>query len=347
MTSSRILLSLALTSLLLSACGPGDDSGSEPASMEPKSMDAATGEESTSAARTASDRMDDDAMDDGSASDDQSADGSEASERLAAILAEQPEEVRARYDARNPQETLEFFGIEPGMTVVEALPGGGWYTRILLPYLGADGTLIGANYPVTLFEQFEFATEEFMAELAGWAEAFPVQAGDWCDDDCASVRAFWMGELPEDMRGTADAVLYIRALHNMARFQNEGIDDFLDQAFADAFAVLKPGGVMGVVQHAAGEDMPAAWASGEAGYLKPSFVIAQAEAAGFELEAESGVNANPADKPTAEDIVWRLAPTLGTTEEGTEERAEMEAIGESNRMTLKFRKPEPMTDGAG
>lgn len=338
MMSSRNLLVLAMLSLLLAACGPGDDSSyestSEPASdeaapMESSAMDAdSTDDDSMGTDTVAGDSMQDDSM------------TGDADERLAAILADQPDEVRARFDARNPQQTLEFFGIEPGMTVVEALPGGGWYTRILLPYLGAEGTLIGANYPITLFEQFEFATEEFMAELAGWAEAFPAQAGGWCDGDCASVRAFWMGDLPEDMRGTADAVLYIRALHNMARFQIEGIDDYLDQAFADAYAVLKPGGVMGVVQHASGEDMPAAWASGEAGYLKPSFVIAQAEAAGFELAAESDINANPADTPTVEDIVWRLAPTLGTTEEGTEERAEMEAIGESNRMTLKFRKPE-------
>ncbi|MBY6204236.1 hypothetical protein [Halomonas denitrificans] len=333
MMSNRTLLPLALLSLLLAGCGSGDDSGSASSAPEPAPMDAATADEPTAGESTTAEAMDDDGMANGSTTD-------EAGGRLAAILADQPEEVRARYDARNPQETLEFFGIEPGMTVVEALPGGGWYTRILLPYLGADGTLIGANYPITLFEQFEFATEEFLAELAGWAEAFPAQAGGWCEDDCATVRAYWMGDLPEDLRGTADAVLYIRALHNMARFQNEGIDDYLDQAFADAFAVLKPGGVMGVVQHAAGEDMPAAWASGEAGYLKPSFVIAQAEAAGFELEAESDINANPADKPTAEDIVWRLAPSLGTTEEGTEARAEMEAIGESNRMTLKFRKPE-------
>lgn len=266
-------------------------------------------------------------------------------ERLAAILAAQPDEMQARYPARNPQQTLEFFGVEPGMTVVEALPGGGWYSRVLLPYLGSEGRLIGANYPPTLFEQFGFATEEFMAELETWIDDFPVDADEWCDGDCAPVQGFFMGSLPEDLAGSADAVLFIRALHNMARFQNEGIDDFLDQAFADAYAALKPGGVMGVVQHAAPEDLPDEWAAGEAGYLKPSFVIAQAEAVGFEFEAESDVNANPADQPTVDDIVWRLAPTLGTTEEGSDERAAMAEIGESNRMTLKFRKPEAMGDG--
>ena len=81
-----------------------------------------------------------------------------AEDRLAEILAAQPEAVQARFDQRHPAETLAFFGIEPGMTVVEALPGGGWYTKILLPYLGSEGQLIGANYPITLFEQFDFAT---------------------------------------------------------------------------------------------------------------------------------------------------------------------------------------------
>ena len=266
-------------------------------------------------------------------------------ERLTAILAAQSDEMKARYPARNPQPTLEFFGIEPGMTVVEALPGGGWYSRILLPYLGSDGLLIGANYPPTLFKQFGFATDEFMAELETWVEDFPADAREWCDQDCAPVQGFFMGSLPEDLAGSADAVVFIRALHNMARFQNEGIDDFLDQAFADAYAALKPGGVMGVVQHAAPEDMPDAWAAGEAGYLKPSFVIAQAEAVGFEFDGESDVNANPDDQPTAEDTVWRLAPTLGTTEEGSEERAAIEAIGESNRMTLRFRKPQASSSG--
>lgn len=322
--SFPLLPALVLGSLMLGGCGSADDSTQE-APSEPE----------TAAAETIANEP---------ASS--TADAPETNEeRLARVLAAQPEEARARFAARNPQATLELFGVEPGMTVVEALPGGGWYSKILIPYLGAEGQLIGANYPPTLFEQFGFATEEFMAELETWVEDFPTDAGEWCDEDCASVRGFFMSAMPEDVQGTADVVLFIRALHNMARFQNEGIDEFLDQAFADAHAVLKPGGVMGVVQHAAGEDMPDEWAAGAAGYLKPSFVIAQAEAAGFELEAESDINANPADRPTVEDIVWRLAPTLGTTEEGSEERATIEEIGESNRMTLKFRKPEASSGG--
>lgn len=260
-------------------------------------------------------------------------------ERMAAILDAQSDEHKARHGFRNPGETLMFFGLEPGMTVVEALPSGGWYSRVLLPYLGAEGTLIGANYPMSLFEQFGFATEEFMADLATWVDDFPLDAAEWCSEDCASVSGFFFGNRPAELDGTVDAVLFVRALHNMARFQNEGVDDFLDQAFADAYAVLKPGGVLGIVQHAAPADADDGWTTGAAGYLKEAFVIAQAEAAGFEFEAASAVNANPADQPVAGDVVWRLPPALGTTEEGSEERAAMAAIGESNRMTLKFRKP--------
>lgn len=265
--------------------------------------------------------------------------GLDAEEHLAQILARQPSDVQARYDHRNPHQTLTFFGIEPGMTVVEALPGGGWYTKILLPYLGSEGRLIGANYPITLFRQFDFATEEFLAEIADWPNTFPVRADEWCAGDCAALDGFWLGNLPAELHGSADAALFIRALHNMARFQNQGVDDYLDQALRDAYDVLKPGGVLGVVQHQAGEDMPDDWAAGGPGYLKKSFVIAQAEAAGFELEAESAINENPADQPTVSDVVWRLPPSLSTTDDDPELRARLEAIGESHRMTLRFRKP--------
>jgi predicted methyltransferase len=262
------------------------------------------------------------------------------SDKLAAVLAAQPDDVRARYEYRHPQETIEFFGIEPGMTVVEGLPGRGWYTKILLPYLGADGHLVGANYPLDLWPNFPFATEEFMAEMSQWLETWPADAEEWRGEDGASVAAFWFGSLPEDMAGTADVVFLVRALHNLARFQDEGVSDFLDAALADAYDVLKPGGVLGVVQHEARPDMPDTWANGANGYLKKQFVIDQAVEAGFEFVGESDINANPADQPTTDDIVWRLPPSFATSREDPELKAKYEAVGESNRMTLKFRKPE-------
>jgi predicted methyltransferase len=258
-------------------------------------------------------------------------------QRLQAVLAAQPEEVRARYPYRNPAETLSFFGIEPGMTVVEMLPGGGWYSRILSGYLGPDGTLIGANYPQTIWSLFGFMSEERIAAMATWAIDWPGQAFAWGVVDGAHYRAFVLGALPDELAGTADAVVMIRAMHNLARFDAE--HGFMQPALADVHAVLKPGGIAGVVQHEARPEMPDDWSSGENGYIKRDFVVAQFEAAGFELVDESDINANPFDQPTVEDSVWRLPPNLrGADDEDT--RKALQAIGESNRMTLKFRKPE-------
>jgi predicted methyltransferase len=260
-----------------------------------------------------------------------------AASALAAVLAAQPEDVQARYAYRHPLETLKFFGIEQGMTVVEVLPGGGWYSKILMAYLGEEGTLVGVDYDVDLWPLFGSMSEEAVAAKASWPETWVETAQGWGVEDAAAVAAFQFGAVPESMQGQADAVLFVRALHNLARFEDQG--GFLSAAIADSYAVLKPGGVVGVVQHSGPEEYSDAWASGNNGYLKESMVIGKFEAAGFELVGSSDINANPADQPTEQDFVWRLPPTLGTSRDNPEAAAEFEAIGESNRMTLKFRKP--------
>jgi predicted methyltransferase len=264
--------------------------------------------------------------------------GGSASERLAVVLAEQPEQVQERYTYRHPAETLEFFGIIPGITVVEALPGGGWYTKVLLPYLGLEGKLIGADYSLDMYPLFGFFSEEQLIEKETWVADFTTDAKGWGGDDGAPVSAFVFGSMPEEMKGTADAVLFIRALHNLARFEIEG--GFLSTALQNAFDILKPGGTVGVVQHQARDGMPDEWAGGQNGYLKKNFVIEKMREIGFEFVAGSDINMNEKDRPTEEDIVWRLPPTLATSRDNSELKAEMEAIGESNRMTLKFRKPQ-------
>jgi predicted methyltransferase len=255
---------------------------------------------------------------------------------LEAVLAAQPEDVKARYDARNPAETLAFFGIEPGMTVAEALPGGGWYSKILLPYLGEEGTLVGAHYPDDLWANFGFPeerTKAFIERSNNWV----ASTEEWGIEGGAEVTDYKISAMSDDMAGKADAVLFIRALHNLNRFNDKG--GYMDKAVAETFTMLKPGGIVGVVQHEAPESSPDDWTDGSRGYLKKSAVIAAFEAGGFELVGDSDINANAADVPGEGDIVWRLPPSLNGTEEGTPERAAMEAIGESNRMTLKFKKP--------
>lgn len=252
-------------------------------------------------------------------------------------LAAQNETAQARYTARNPKETLMFFDLEPGMRVAEALPGGGWYTKILLPYLGEDGEVIGVDYALDMWPEFGgFADEAFLEDKKTWPATWTETAKGWRNEGDARVDAFAFGDRDTSLDGTVDAVLFIRALHNLARFENEGA--YLTQALSDTYAMLKPGGIVGVVQHQAREDMPDDWADGNNGYLKKSALIAKMEAAGFELVDESDINENPKDVPTDKEGVWRLPPTLGTPADNPELRSEMEAIGESNRMTLKFRK---------
>ena len=223
------------------------------------------------------------------------------------------------------------------MTVVEALPGGGWYSKILLPYLGEEGELIGANYSIDMQRLFSFRTPEQLKKLETWTTDWPETAATWVEGNNTPISGFFFGAQPESMAGSADAVLFIRALHNFARFQNEG--NFLTTAIKDAYTALKPGGILGVVQHQMREESPDAWAEGNRGYLKQSFVVAQMEAVGFVFEGASDINANPKDQPQDGDIVWRLPPTLMGSRDNPEAAAAMQAIGESNRMTLKFRKP--------
>jgi predicted methyltransferase len=191
-----------------------------------------------------------------------------------------------------------------------------------------------------MYALFPFATEEFMARQENWTTDFVAGAEGWRGDSGASVVATRFGSMPGDVDGTVDVVLMIRALHNLARFENAGDGPYLTTALADAYRVLKPGGVLGVVQHHARDDMPDDWANGQNGYLKKQRVIDAAIGAGFELVGESDINANANDQPTTDDIVWRLPPGLLTSEDDPDLRAELEAVGESNRMTLKFVKPE-------
>lgn len=255
---------------------------------------------------------------------------------LAAILAAQPADIQARYAARRPAETLAFCELEPGETVIETHPGGGWYSGMIFPYLGADGKLIGAHYPPSLFDRFGWDAERRQrveTRDATWAEritAKPVaQPG--------TVATYTITEMPRAYDATVDTVLFIRSLHNLARWDKDA--GYLKSALAEAFRSLKPGGTACVVQHRAQENVADTAADGRRGYLKQSKVVAAFQAAGFELAGTSEMNANPEDRPSDAEIVWRLPPNFNGAPEGSDARATYTAIGESDRMTLKFVKP--------
>ncbi|MFN0025525.1 MAG: class I SAM-dependent methyltransferase [Parvularculaceae bacterium] len=256
---------------------------------------------------------------------------------LEAVLATLPDTEKARFQYRHPTETLQFFGVEPGMTVVEVLPGAVWWSQVLLPYLGPTGKLIGADYSLPMWVLFGEYAPDVENTRKNWAADWTARAGASCAASCAPVSAFVYGSLPEDMKGTADAVLMFRAVHHFARLEDNG--GFYTAALKDTLEILKPGGIVGVEAHRAPAGNSDAWADGENGYLKQDAVIAAFTAAGFEFVAASEINANPKDQPTDKDFVWRLPPTLATSADNPELKAQMEAIGESDRMTLKFRKP--------
>lgn len=257
---------------------------------------------------------------------------------LASVLENQSEEVKARYPFRNPQATLEFFEVEPGETVVDTLPGKIWYSGILSEYLGSEGKVIGADYSVDMWRLFEgFVDEEFLTKKSTWTETWVADMEEKREDGDAPFGAVVYGSVDEAHTGVADTVLMVRAVHHFNRLEDEG--QYFSGALSDAMTMLKPGGILGIVQHRGPEGNDDAWAEGDNGYVKQSTVVSMAEAAGFELVEASEINANPKDQPTNEDVVWRLPPSLATSREDAELKAQMEAIGESDRMTLKFRKP--------
>jgi predicted methyltransferase len=275
------------------------------------------------------------------------AQATEAATGLAEVLAARSADDKARDADRHPAETLAFFGVEPGMTVAETLPGSGWYTRILTAYLGSDGTLYGVNYSDRMWPLFSWATEEVIKQRIAATGNFPAMVRGFADDYAAAksldptdvmpaAEGFTFNTVPPEVVGKVDRVLMIRALHNLNRFEDTA--GTRSQALAAVRAMLKEDGLVGVVQHRLPESAADAGADGSRGYLKQSAVIAMFEAAGFELVKTSEINANPKDQPGPDDIVWRLPPSLSGSKDDPERRAAMVAIGESDRMTLVFRR---------
>ena len=244
------------------------------------------------------------------------------------------DEEKARDAWRNPAETLEFFEIEPSETVIEIWPGGGWYTYILAPYLASgDGTLVAAVWDTNVFEGDRLARiEQRIADFKAVYEADTELFGE------LEYSAFSAQSGPLAAEDSIDTILTFRNVHNWMG------GDYTAKFFTDAYAALKPGGVLGVVEHrlpSSAEQNPRA----ATGYVHEDFVKALAASAGFEFVEASEINANPMDTADHPFGVWTLPPVSrtsdreGNTPDGFDAAIYAE-IGESDRMTLKFMKPE-------
>ena len=187
-----------------------------------------------------------------------------------------------------------------------------------------------------MWPNFSFMTPERIEAKKTWPADWTADAQEWRMGSNAGIDAYTFGARDGSQDGTYDAVLFIRAMHNFSRFEDTG--GFLTEAVADTHAMLKTGGIAGVVQHSGPESNSDEWANGSKGYLKKSAVIAAFQAQGFKLIGDSDINENPKDTPSEDDFVWRLPPSLNGSKDDPEKKAAMEAIGESNRMTLKFEK---------
>ena len=230
------------------------------------------------------------------------------------------ESNRARDSFRNPAQTLEFFGVTPSSVVVEMYPGGGWYTEVLAPVLAKEGTLYAAQFGINYSAYARRAMGSFLTKIGTQDDIY----GNVIITEFSPSSSTAMA--PD---GTADVVLSFRNIHSWIRLNS------VERAFMAAYTALKPGGIFGVVQHRSDpgrslEDMKSS------GYVTEAFVIEMAELIGFELVGQSEVNANSRDTKDYENGVWTLPPSYRM---GDTDRDKYTAIGESDRMTLKFQKP--------
>lgn len=251
-------------------------------------------------------------------------DSAQIDERLTTVINGEHRKAanRARDQYRHPQETLAFFGVTSDMTVVEVWPGGGWYTEILAPWIKqGGGTFIAAGFSPDAQPEYRQKIQlRYEALLAERPESYDqvVYVGLGEEVHCDVAEA-----------GSVDAVLTFRNAHNWVKGGHES------EMFKTFYALLRPGGILGVTDHRAlpGTDLDIMKKSG---YLTQDLVISLAKEAGFVLEESSEINANALDDTDHPKGVWTLPPMLRL---GDKDKADYIAIGESDRMTLRFRKP--------
>ena len=231
-------------------------------------------------------------------------------------------EHKARDKYRHPQQTLEFFDVKDNMTVVEVWPGAGWYTEILAPYLRDKGKLYVAHFSADAGEPY------FKNGLKSFVNKLHDQPKVYGKVELTALQP------PESLHiapdGSADRVLTFRNVHNWMK------NDQAAAVFSAMYKALKPGGLLGVVEHRSSPLKPQS-VKAESGYVSEDYVIALARNAGFEFLAKSEINANSKDTKDYPQGVWALPPSLGLKDK---DREKYLAIGESDRMTIKFIKPE-------
>lgn len=301
-TRKHLILTLAITTAL-AACSKPADQAAAPTAAEPvtPAAEAAPTAPAAPAAQT-------------------------AEQAIAAAIAgnHRSAENKARDAWRRPAETLTFFGVQPTGTVVEVTPGGGWYTEVLGPALANGGKLLAAVVdPATAPERsrdyYTRAADAYSAKLAADPELY----------GSTEIVSFSLESPSFGPDGSADTVVTFRNVHNWV---GSGAAPKMFEGF---FKVLKPGGVLGVVEHSV--QAGSAGDKPESGYMTEEAVVKLATDAGFELAERSDINANPADTGDHPNGVWNLPPSLRTADGDDAEK--YKAIGESNRMTLKFVKP--------
>ncbi|MGB5075920.1 MAG: methyltransferase [Sphingorhabdus sp.] len=246
-------------------------------------------------------------------------------ERLANILADPARSADAKRDRyRKPAETLEFFRVHPDHVIGEYAPGGEWYTRILGRYVNEKGKFAGL-----FFGTGSYFNDKQKEGIAAGIAKFPEDVAKVTGRPAADFTAFSLSTVPEGTKGTFDRILIMRMMHNM---MNWNIADAEIKAMRD---LLKADGMIGIEQHRAKADSPFSYSNGSKGYVREMDVIKLMEVNGFELVAQSDANANPKDSADWPDGVWTLPPALRSKDV---DKAKFEAIGESDRMTLLFKK---------
>ena len=240
----------------------------------------------------------------------------------AAVAADLRGEDKARDKYRHPKETLEFFQVGPDMVVAEYAADAGWYTKILAPLTATSGKYVALGVSPTAAS----FSEQRKAQMAAYPTSYPERAAKATGLAADKIHAHVTNAVPAELNGKVDRILILRMLHNMNRW---GI---LGSELDAMHKMLKPGGMIGIEQHRARPDAPYAYADGSKGYLREADVIAFMEINGFAFVGASPANANPRDSADHPKGVWEMPPSLSTR------RDDLKGLGESDRMTLLFRK---------